>query len=443
MRLVTLFLAWFILFLSLVFVPGHAFAQPDIDSLKTQLLKASDEEKLKILLRIADTLSATEPSEAIKYAKDAEMLALEDDYESAAGESYILQGKINNHLGRFATAIERLGTAEKFFTALGDEKKLAGTYYLLGESYRLIDDTGKALNYNLKTLEIFEKIRDTLGIITAFNNIGIFYDRQKQYADAITYYERGVDIIIRKQKKGRRDSIYVGHAYIRIATEYIQLQDFENANRCIDQAKDLNKSIGDKLLSAGIYLNRGAIHRMQKKYTKALSCFESALTLFEKMEDLNGVSLSYRNIGEIMNLRGRREEAVSYYLNAIRAAEEIRNLDLISQSGRQLSSIFAKQGNYEQAYYYYVVSARAQDSLQNGEKATQIREMQALFQSQQEAKEAEIRKQNRINTLLLGGFALLFGGYFVYSLRIRIRKDRQITSRKQMLPFAQRAVYGD
>jgi tetratricopeptide (TPR) repeat protein len=273
-----------------------------------------------------------------------------------------------------------------------------------------------------------------------YNNIGILYSTQRRFPDAISYYKKGVEILSRQKKRDAKDSLAIAYAYSNIAAGYIELRDFLKADEYINDAEKLNKSLDDKYLSAAIYGSRGAILRSEKKYKEALSHFESALDINREMDDLYGVSLIYQNMGEVMTLQNRTDDAIKYYIQAFRTAEEIGNLDFMALSGKILSELYEKRGDFQQAYQYHRKSAEARDSLLNEEKVKQINELQTLFQFEQKEKEIQLlQKQNRINllsrNLLMGGlgFALLFGGYLVYSMRVRIRKDRELTLRKQEL----------
>jgi signal transduction histidine kinase len=130
----------------------------------------------------------------------------------------------------------------------------------------------------------FESLDSTDGIVKCWRNIGLTYWRSGQYVEAMNCYQRGLDVL------ERRDN---------------------------------------PTLRAGLLNNMGLIYELQGDYPSALDCYLKSLEISEHEGLDNYITITQMNIGAIYNYKGDLDNALRYHqmaLARIELSNEKRNL---------------------------------------------------------------------------------------------------------------------
>lgn len=107
--------------------------------------------------------------------------------------------------------------------------------------------------------------------------------------------------------------------------------------------------------------NLGYDYRILGKMDQALSYFEQALHLFERLHDLGRQAITWEHIGLVHSLRGEFQESISSYERALRMRQEIGKREPANvENQQQTAAIFDLQGrlyaqmnDFEQAMAHY------------------------------------------------------------------------------------------
>jgi len=163
-----------------------------------------------------------------------------------------------------------------------------------------------------------------------YNYIGVQFNKQKKYREAIPYYEKAIELAPQNPQYLRNKAIaYDWLREAKDASEAYQLAAQYETNP-VQKAKDLNY--------AGVQF-----HDLQQ-YKKAIECYEKAIAL----EPENALFL--RNKANAFNRLGRYEEAVAAYLVAAQhetdAAEQAKDYNATGL-------IYSNQYKDEEALQYY------------------------------------------------------------------------------------------
>ncbi|HEU5364232.1 MAG TPA: tetratricopeptide repeat protein, partial [Hanamia sp.] len=166
-----------LLFCIIFFLSTQCFAQTSqIDSIK-KVLSVVKEDSLKVnsLLALSREFFSISPAEAINYATEARDLAEKKHFKKAMayaykniGIGYYMQAKYLESLGNYDKALA-------IFDSLDDKVGVANILSNEASLYFNQADDEKALELNLKSLQVAEQIGDTLRILTALQNIGAVY----------------------------------------------------------------------------------------------------------------------------------------------------------------------------------------------------------------------------------------------------------------------------
>lgn len=123
----------------------------------------------------------------------------------------------------FDAAIKTLKEAEKTLLKNKQDEYLATVYNSLGAAYQTIQPDS-CIYYYQKGLEISSKKRDYLNMMTTCQNIGDYYLSQKNYAKAIEYMKRAIEI-----NELRPEDQYKPALFGRISELYASIKDYQNA----------------------------------------------------------------------------------------------------------------------------------------------------------------------------------------------------------------------
>jgi class 3 adenylate cyclase len=215
------------------------------------------------------------------------------------------------------------------------------------------------------------------------NNIGLAYASQKDYTQALEYYQDGLEIAEETENKHQ------------IAT----------------------------LLN-----NIGLVYAAQSNYVQSLDFYKRSLLIREEISDKRGIAASSSNIGLIYNKQGMYVGAVAECLKSLNLSEEIGSLGQQKQACSCLHEAYKGSGRDTEALIYIEQMLVIEDRLNATETGKKLQHME--FQKQaliddiataekerlvKEAHKEEVRKKNRTrNGLLIAGafFVLLAVGFY-------------------------------
>lgn len=171
------------------------------DSLITVLGKTkNDIDKAQLLNAIADAYKTSDPKSMKVYAQKAFDLAQKTDYQLAKGNALLNLGNANIILGDYPKALRYFTDAQHVFeNASIDQngerhKGLAKALGSIGIVFSEQSNYAKALQYYLKSVTIYEKLKDREKCAKLYNNIGIVYKSLASDFKALAYFVKAQKI---------------------------------------------------------------------------------------------------------------------------------------------------------------------------------------------------------------------------------------------------------
>jgi tetratricopeptide (TPR) repeat protein len=159
------------------------------------------------------------------------------------------------------------------------------------------------------------------------NNIGDVYLAKGQSSDALTYYERALDL-----RKKANIPAQVGESLHNLAEASLKAGDYGQSLDYHLKALDLFRSSGDKNGAAIQSYSMGTIFEYQGRYGAALKSKEEALKTFRELKDRGfWMAEILSGYGNSLSEVGRYEEAQKNLTEAMGLAKELQNKTLIAQ----------------------------------------------------------------------------------------------------------------
>jgi len=426
-----------------------------IDSLQNELkITKNDIDKALILNTIADQYKYSDASKMAEYANQALQLSKKINYKVEEGNAYLNIGTSNIILGEYKKALENLILAKDIFegnNASTTNKKenaqgLAKAYGSMGIVFSEQSNYAKALQFYLKSVKIYESLKDERKCSKIYNNIGVVYKSQNSDFKALEYF-------IKSQKiQEKLNDVNSGITLTNIANIYLKQKSLDKAFEYYTLAQKAIEKYPNDRGQGEFFNNIGLYFKETNNQQKAFESWELALQSFAKIDDRFGTSDTYLLMGECYYDQKRFTEALEYAQKAAKLSKDLNVLEGTALAEKLLSSIYEKLNNSTAAFTHFKLYKIAQDSLINHEnirKSVQtemnyeFEKKEVLQKNEQEKKEvllAEKSKRQTLQTIFIALFVLLLMGiaFLIYN---RMQLKKTLTLQKELAEYEQKALH--
>ena len=219
--------------------------------------------------------------------------------------------KVNNSIGlieikrgNYSVGLENSLSAIQTFETRNLLDELSSAYNNLAEAYYNTHQVDKALEFNMKALNVREQLKDSAGIKTSTKNIAGLYSDRKEHRKAIEYYEKVLNLLNPEEDQALR-----GEVLPRIGSEYLQFKDYDKAAEYLVEGLKFNRRTNndDGILRT---LNAvGELNMQQKKLKLAEIQLNEAYSIASKIDNKPELLKNYRLLKELDSINGRFQNA--------------------------------------------------------------------------------------------------------------------------------------
>jgi class 3 adenylate cyclase/tetratricopeptide (TPR) repeat protein len=387
-----------------------------------------DTATVNALVEQSKGLIGNDSAKAHNLAIEARKLAVEIKYPK--GEAYALKniGMLYFNKGRYAEALDQWSQSLELFEGLKDDIGISNMLNNIGAIYLTQGADAKALEYILKSLQVAERIGDTLRIVSALINVGNTYHNKKDPV-ALKYLLRVLPLT-----EGKRSKEYIV-ATGNIGEIYHDNKDYAKASEYF------NKSIsaaGNTSSAAFSYNGIGKIKLKEGKFSEALQNHNKAITLSEEFEDKLQEVRGLRGIADVHNEMGNTALAIQYYNKAQVVAEEMDDLKVeLKDLYQQMALAYKKSGNYSDAFRYQSLYSNMTDTIYNIETKKKLNQLQFDFELSKKdvelnLREARIKSERQVRLGLTGVLVLiLLLAFIIYRNSLQKTKVNKILDKQK------------
>ncbi|HPW98859.1 MAG TPA: tetratricopeptide repeat protein [Flavobacterium sp.] len=429
-----------------------SFAQTSkLDSLMVLLPNTkNDIDKVQLYNAIAEEYKTSNPNLMLQYANKAEALAKKIDYKTAEGYALLHKGNANIILGNYKEALLLFSDAQHLFESLDakseNKKGLAKALGSIGIVFSEQSNYSRALQYYLKSVKIYEALKDEVSLAKLYNNIGIVYHSQGNEFKSLEYFSKA-----QKTQERLRDK-NIGITYTNIANSYLKQNNAPKALEYYQLAKkalDLNqnpRALGEW------YNNMGLYYQAETNNPKAIESWQNAIQTFQTIDDKFGMADTYIYLAQLYLSQNELEKTKQFANQSLALATELEVLEQIMLSEKLLSDCYAKQNNATLALEHFKRYSQAKDSLTNEatirksveeELNFEFDKREALQQKEIEKRDLLLKEESKRNTMQLI-FAALFGLLlfgFIFLIYNRMQLKKNLTLQKELSEYEQKALH--
>ncbi len=414
----------------------------------------------------------------IRYADSAVEVAAGANYNSGLAQAHIYRGKLLRLTGNKEEIVNSYRIALALTKKLNNARDMAYLYRLLGyvtfeeygeyaiaDSYydtaiqiiktRAVDDSAllggiylnKGVNfeksglqdsvfaYFFRALDIFEKSKDSLGVVQATNNLASYNHKTGDITTAASQFQKAL-----KYGKNHLNPIQKISISLNLGHLHTRTKNFDRAAQVYERVLTLIPDIKNVDVKASFYHNYGALLSTMKKFNEAVkmlhlaralrkagglnedltaSYYNLGLTYEEwgrpdsqkyyynrcklqakKTKDLNSLYLANTALYKTYQSGGNLSKALEHIQKANKTALESQNLKQIYESYGNLADYYNNSGQYKKAFDYHVLYATRKDSFLDEQSQNTIAELNAQFETERKEREIELlTKENALNDL--------------------------------------------
>jgi len=437
---------FFIQISSVYNLTGQSTQNIQVDSLKTELAKAANEQRFSILVKLSKVISKNNPEEAKQFALRAIRLSRRSHNFNEVCEAYNTLGHLYYTLGAYDSSMHYhrqaftiasvhdnsyeeeqacQGMAENFVQLINGD---SARYYLqksLNMAIARKDKISEARSYNtwgniainennfkealdsyIKAANIYEGFpTQTTGLGKALVNIANVENILGDYDKAHEYIKRGIALLQKNQ-----DSIQLAYCYKLRGRIYRKQSVFDKALEQYAEALKIYEHTSYKQQASETHLGIGNIYYDMKGFTFAMQEYNKALQIARSIDDINLMAYTYSAIASAWYELKNYKLSILYYDTCFTYAKKNNNRYLMMDGYQILSSVYKDQGNDKKAFAALLAYSNLKDSLTSEENRNTLSEMEAKYQNTQKQNKIELlqkKQQLRLSQLRQSKIMLL------------------------------------
>ncbi len=357
-------------------------------------------------------------------------LEIELEKDISLAEKITLTGKLTDGYLQANDFNQALEYGEKLLVYAKDSidpEKIAQAHQKLSIIHTAQGNLRSSLSHSLSALEYFQS-RNENETVVACSHIGVAYSRLGEYQDALKYLYSAVDLA-----EAQNNYSGMGRVLSFIGVTYSKIGDYPKALETMKQAiKTICKGENREVLPVA-FNNLGNLYKINNEYGLALGYFKRALEMWQNSSNLLNTAIVYHNIADIYRDKGFYEKAEEYYkasqkinieldnksllisnygdlaelydiqgfvqkaeenyVLSLALAEEIHELEQMEELYARLARFYAKIGKFETALEYKDKIINLKQDVFSQNLSKQIAELQAKYDFDQKAREAELYRQ--------------------------------------------------
>lgn len=246
----------------------------------------------------------------------------------------------------FALAARTDSLEQSLLTAKADTNKIK-LLNTLGLEYSE-NNAAKSLGYSYKAIELSSLLNFPVGLVDAYNNIGIAYDIMGKYDSALLNYNNALEIVKQTSNNKRKTANIINN----IGLVHWNKGEFDTALNYYLQSLKLFEEINNKKGQANTLSNIGLIYYDLKKFKQALKYHLDALKIRNEINDLHGIGVSQTNIGMTYSNLKDVSKALEYLKESLVTKTQSNDLYGQAISLGNIGVMFNELQQYDSALLY-------------------------------------------------------------------------------------------
>ncbi|WP_309570801.1 diguanylate cyclase [Deinococcus sp.] len=335
-------------------------------------------------------LRRTEPARSAELAREAYVIAEQHSEELGMGYALRVQAFHAVNASEFRTALDKFDHAVAIAQTCGDLTLERDCLNLLGNVYRSIYNTERAVTCLLQSIELSRTLGDLSGEANALMNLGVMAaSRMKDMERALGYYQQAYVVL----EQARNEAGQVACLY-SLADAFQELGRFDEAREHGQRAVETSRRTGDTLHHA---LSLSVIARAldaEGDHHSAGPLHQEALTLMLALDTQMPEPTAWIQVYCAANLvaLGALSDAQERYERVLVATEEFDLKELAALAHHDLTQVYKRRGDMGAAMHHLEAERAIRQSVFEQEMAQKTSGLMAQYEVERAESEAALYK---------------------------------------------------
>ncbi|MBI3512155.1 MAG: tetratricopeptide repeat protein, partial [Bacteroidetes bacterium] len=230
-------------------------------------------------------------------------------------------------------------------------------------------DPDTALVVGNDALNLAVKLKWENGQADALGNIGVCYRNKGDHPKSLDYFIRSLKIFEKEN-----DGLGIAARLGSIGTVYFSEEDFPKAKEWFLKALRKSQELNDKSKIAAQLGNIGNVYFKEGQYIEAIDYDNRALNIFREIKSKKEVELNLSNIGINYSFMAKekndpaerdtlRRKAMQYYSQAYQLSLQMHSKRRQAKNLGMIGSLYGEEYNFKPAYDYVYKALTLSDSI--------------------------------------------------------------------------------
>lgn len=206
-----------------------------------------------------------------------------------------------------------------------------------------------AEQYAREAIRYAEDLRYYRGMAHGYQVLGISQDVRGQFREAITSYEKGLNIMTTHNVD---DIPLVLSLHNVLGIAYYHQGNYNDALKIYLELVPAFEKRGDRDRLGKVLLNIGLVHHDQRNYDAALAYYAKSLEMAEAVHDAVVAGRAANNMGIVYKETERYADAIRYFNLSLAKKKTTADLQGTGSTLTNLGTTFKRLGNYSTALQY-------------------------------------------------------------------------------------------
>ncbi|MDT7042285.1 CHAT domain-containing protein [Candidatus Nitronereus thalassa] len=290
------------------------------------------------------------------------------DGEVSAAVNLYQEEQYGSALQKMEHALSVIHYADKS-SDFADLTKLA-----VDASYK-VGNYQNAVFHQERLLASLDESTQAEGRSEALYRLGILYSRLEQFDASIGYLEQAIQWWTKAEEL---DRLAEGIAQLGVVRE--NMGAYSAALTDFGRSFALYEELGEIGDVATQHRRIGRIYYLRLgRYEKAREQFQSALTLYRNLEDLNGEAETVFEIGLTYEKMGLFDEADTHYLAGMKIGKTLESPYLLATGHLYLANTAWFRGNYQEAFQHLSQAGKQAEAAQDAQLTIMVKNTRGLI----------------------------------------------------------------
>lgn len=322
------------------------------------------------------------------------------------------------------TAVHYANQAVLQAGSIRNDSLLAQAFYVLGSAYTKQGLFDLSLDACFQAAEVYHRREDTF-LATLNTTIGDSYRLLRDYEKAMEWLEKSFEICRRIDAPGELAYTYNVRGLI-----YVTLKEYGKAEYDFKEALRINRQLGNRKKIAANLNNLATFESEQEGFQEKLEMLREALEINTELKANWSVAENYNNFGLQYYFAGKYKEALDYLDFSLKISQELDARELILDNYKYRSEVYKAMRDIGKAYEYLVQEYELERKMLSAEKLSRVESRMAerkmsehenrLYFQQKEFKIKSLQK-NLVIVVIITLF--LFSCLLYYSFHMRNKKN--------------------